>query len=92
MKMKLDLPFICEDIFDIEDYYGRDKNSGHHFKTCMTLDNVGSEIRVDTLTVALRKREKVPTKINTSQCKMIEYKNIIFTSQFQKEETENRCQ
>ena len=67
MKMKLELPFICEDIFDVEEYHGRYENTGHHFKTWMTLDDVGNEVRVDTLTVTLasRKREKTPIKINT---------------------------
>ena len=69
LRMKVELPFICEDIFDVEDYHGRYKNSGHSFKTWTTLDDMENEVKVNCLSVVLaaKEREKTPLKVNTPQ-------------------------
>ena len=69
LKMKVELPFICEDIFDVEDYHGKYKNTGHNFKTWTTLVDTDNEVKVNCLSIVLaaKKSQKTPLKVNTPQ-------------------------
>ena len=73
LKMRLELPFFCEDIFDVEEYHGRYNNTGHSFKTWTTLDDMDNKVQVNCLSIILaaKKREKTPVKLNTPQRKEI---------------------
>ena len=53
LKMKVELPFICKDIFDVEDYHGKYKNTGHNFKTWTTLVDTDNEVKVNCLSIVL---------------------------------------
>ena len=47
LKMKIELPFLCEVIFDVEDYHGKYKNTGHQFKMWTMLDDMDNEVIVN---------------------------------------------
>ena len=71
LRMDVELPFICEDIFDIENYHGTYTHAGTTFKPWLTTDETGEEVMTQTLEVTLTSviREKEPIKINTPQRK-----------------------
>ena len=71
LKMEIELPFLCEDIFDIENYHGTYTHAGTKFKTWKTTDEEGEEVMMQVLVVTLASvvREKDELKVNTPQRK-----------------------
>ena len=69
--MEVELPFLCEDVFDIENYHGKYMHAGTKFKPWLTTDENGEEVTMQVLEVTLAsvKREKDPVKVNTPQRK-----------------------
>ena len=78
LRMEVELPFLCEDIFDIENYHGKYTHAGTKFKPWVTTDETGEEVTMQVLEITLAsvKREKEPVKVNTPQrkkCKEVVY-------------------
>ena len=73
LKMDIELPFFCEDIFDIENYHGTYTHAGTKFKTWKTTDEEGEEIMMQVLEVTLVSivREKDELKIHTPNCCLV---------------------
>ena len=69
--MKIELPFLCEGIFYIENCHGKYTHAGTVFKPWITTDETGEEVMMQTLEVTLAsvKREKELVQINSPQRK-----------------------
>ena len=72
LTMRVPLPFICDDIFDLDDFKEPYKNTGFEFRTWSTTDDQDEEVICQVLQVTLRdrKRERIPLKSNTPQRKV----------------------
>ena len=51
--MEVELPFLCEDVFDIENYHGKYMHAGTKFKPWLTTNENGEEVTMQVLEVTL---------------------------------------
>ena len=53
LLMEVELPFLCEDVFDIENYHGKYMHAGTKFKPWLTTNENGEEVTMQVLEVTL---------------------------------------
>ena len=58
MVMKVQLPFLCEDIFDTNDYHGEYENAGKKFRIFNTVDEDQEIVTMHILIVTLLNKSR----------------------------------